>query len=585
MGIGAPAALAGDETADYEIKILTGNMEKAGTDAAVYLTLYTPKDTLGMRRCSGEFKLNADSSNCNPDPFERGRTDCFQSVLSGKGISRGWNLDEIEFLTLRHDNSNSGAGWYCYGVRIRNIRNGKIWVFVPDQWLAFDEGPENRVWYKLTPVEETYPGGIFFCGKEYSRCENMVQASDHVFVLQSGMKEFYFTMLDRSRYFSVSRDGVPITSIDGGGHGTLDQNFLRKTEWGIRYQTSQITGPTRFDIILGSGSDRKSGIVWVFPSEWSEHPELARKAVLALQFKNNLAIFDYGTTAKAFLQAQSADIQATLSPIIRYGAQALAIFGDVPDLTLQGYVETATQQYLDLRLSIIAAKLGLQFAGELTSSLGELLTSIKQAMEWGNEMGSVISEGIAEVNSPVLLNNMAGHDTSFLISIEMFHVLKGKMQTLVNAAERNDVWAFQNQLADIEGIVLGETADMTVQEINSTSGASDFYIHYPSYGITPALANMQSGYPLLLELAFEYRNIKQIWEPGISHAPYFITVDSNSNSSFYRLYQEALNQYTADWLDPDFRIHATIDAMETYEPIVKDMIRIATLVADMVLLE
>lgn len=231
---------------------------------------------------------------------------------------------------------------------------------------------------------------------------------------------------------------------------------------------------------------------------------------------------------------------------------------------------------------MIAARLGLAFAAELSASLGELLISIQQAMEWGSEMGHVISAGIAEINAPVLLKNMAGHDSSFLISIEMFQALKGKMQTLVTSAENNDVWSFQNQMDDIEAIVLGNTAAATIQEINAASKPADFYIHYPDYGIT---GNAPYGFPLFLELTFEYRMIKQIWEPGIHEAPYFLSTGDDSDSSFQLLYQEALNRYTEDWLDSDFRIHATQEAMTTYGPIIRDMIRIAALVADIVLME
>ena len=576
-GVGIPPALASGTAANYEIQILTGGMDGAGTDAAVYLALYSPKDAEGMRSGSGEFNLDATTAPLKTDPFERNALDTFSVPPPGNlpGIKPGWNLDDVEFLTLRHNSTGDRPDWYCYGIRVKNTKNGKVWVFVPDQWLDFHKGPSSRTWYKFNRVDADYPGGIYFGGSGNPRCEGLVQASDNIFILSSSMTRFYFTMLDRANALEVKKDGVLVGTASVGGSGTLDPKFLRKTEWGVSYQASLITKPTKFDITLSSGSGAKKSVVWVFPSSWTGHADLARKAALALPLKGNLDAFDYGTTAKKFLQGQTVSIAAALAPIINYGSQALAIFGDIPDLSLEGYAESAVTQYVDLRVALIAVKLGVELTYDLTSSIKDLLNSITKALEWASGMGDAISEGLSGVYAVPLLQNMATDNKnvgngSFLVAVDMLHVLKGKMEALVTAAEGNDITSFQTNLDAVEGIVLGNTAGLTPQQIQAAPDPTYFYITYATYGISHVDSDVKGGFPLLLDLVFQLRLVEQVWKPRVEYAYYF-----HDPSDAYDLEAN---------LSTNVKKDATVTAMETYGPIIRDMLKIAGIAADIVLM-
>ncbi|MCJ7657347.1 MAG: PKD domain-containing protein, partial [Candidatus Atribacteria bacterium] len=100
--IGIPAAIRNEDNTvvDYQIEITTGDVSSAGTDSWVYLALFGPEKENG-RYGSGELNpYNALNANA---PFERGNTDNFNN--------QGYNLDEVEFMTLRHNNHYDKPGW------------------------------------------------------------------------------------------------------------------------------------------------------------------------------------------------------------------------------------------------------------------------------------------------------------------------------------------------------------------------------------------------------------------------------------------------------------------------------------------
>ena len=142
--IGIPAALRNDDNTvvDYQIEVTTGSVSEAGTDSWVYLALFGPEKANG-RYGSGE--LNPYNALDALRPFEKGNTDNF--------VNQGYNLDDVEFMTLRHNNHYDKPGWYVETVKVKNASNGKEWLFVPDQWLAMNEPPEHQTWGKFVPVE------------------------------------------------------------------------------------------------------------------------------------------------------------------------------------------------------------------------------------------------------------------------------------------------------------------------------------------------------------------------------------------------------------------------------------------------
>lgn len=107
----------------FKIDITTGDVDYAGTDANVYITLF------GDRASSSETYLDTPGH----DDFERGKTDTF-NIFSAQ------NLGDITAIRVRHDNSGSASGWFLERVVVTNQDTGMRWTFNPHRWLATDEG-------------------------------------------------------------------------------------------------------------------------------------------------------------------------------------------------------------------------------------------------------------------------------------------------------------------------------------------------------------------------------------------------------------------------------------------------------------
>ena len=84
------------------IKIKTGDVRGAGTDANVYMQLFGDKDDTGIV----ELKV----SN-NRNKWERDQTDEFSFDFIGLG-------EELKKIRLGHDNKGLKSGWYVASVTI-----------------------------------------------------------------------------------------------------------------------------------------------------------------------------------------------------------------------------------------------------------------------------------------------------------------------------------------------------------------------------------------------------------------------------------------------------------------------------------
>lgn len=105
---------------NYTITVVTGDVEGAGINANVFITL------LGENGNSPETKLQSPSI----DIFEPSAWDNF--TIDG---NYGW----IRSIRLRHDNSGKKPGWYVTLVRVVNNATGSENIFLFDRWLATDE--------------------------------------------------------------------------------------------------------------------------------------------------------------------------------------------------------------------------------------------------------------------------------------------------------------------------------------------------------------------------------------------------------------------------------------------------------------
>lgn len=107
---------------EYIVVVTTGTIEKAGTDAGVFLTLY------GRENQSQEFALDTLGVN----DFERGSVNQF-------AVTPSLQLGDVTAIRLRHNNGGRAPGWYVLRVHITSPE-GKGYEVDCNQWLAVTTG-------------------------------------------------------------------------------------------------------------------------------------------------------------------------------------------------------------------------------------------------------------------------------------------------------------------------------------------------------------------------------------------------------------------------------------------------------------
>ncbi len=112
---------------NYVVRVKTGTKFLSGTDANVTLVMN------GSLRTSEKFVLNP---LINGNAFENGQLDT--AALSGVQ-----NVGEITSITISHDNSGIGPGWYLEYVEIEV--DGQKKRFVLNGWLDTDNGLSKTI--------------------------------------------------------------------------------------------------------------------------------------------------------------------------------------------------------------------------------------------------------------------------------------------------------------------------------------------------------------------------------------------------------------------------------------------------------
>jgi len=143
--VGGPQRMKDRLDSLYIMEIKTGDVNKAGTDAKISVSISGTAPYPYTTQLSYDFYSH-------PKPpinifdvgnFERNNTD---RVFFGQR-----DYGDITSVRISHDNSGDGSGWYLYSFWITNKMTGKTWYFTPNQWLANDEGPHQRTWDDFTP--------------------------------------------------------------------------------------------------------------------------------------------------------------------------------------------------------------------------------------------------------------------------------------------------------------------------------------------------------------------------------------------------------------------------------------------------
>ncbi|XP_048219317.1 lipoxygenase homology domain-containing protein 1 isoform X3 [Perognathus longimembris pacificus] len=104
----------------YEVKVYTGDVIGAGTDADVVINIFGEYGDTGERRLESE-----------KDNFERGAEDKF--MLDAP------DLGQLMKINVGHNNKGNSAGWFLSKIVIEDIGNKRKYDFPLNRWLALDE--------------------------------------------------------------------------------------------------------------------------------------------------------------------------------------------------------------------------------------------------------------------------------------------------------------------------------------------------------------------------------------------------------------------------------------------------------------
>ncbi|MBQ7081311.1 MAG: hypothetical protein IJM92_16960 [Fibrobacter sp.] len=124
----------------YTIRIVTGSVKNAGTDANVYLK---------AEGTNASIKWNNLNDPNDSNDFEKGDV----NVIN---VASSVDLGDIKKITIGHDNKGAGAGWYLNNVQITNTTTGQKWFFTVNRWIAKDEA-DRKLYVTMAPTSVT-PG-------------------------------------------------------------------------------------------------------------------------------------------------------------------------------------------------------------------------------------------------------------------------------------------------------------------------------------------------------------------------------------------------------------------------------------------
>ncbi|XP_048241483.1 lipoxygenase homology domain-containing protein 1-like isoform X2 [Haliotis rufescens] len=120
----------------YHVKVTTGNVWGAGTDANVYVILFGEEDITG--------KMFLKSSLTSKNKFEKGKMDEF--------ILECVKIGELKKIKIGHDNAGGGAAWHLDNVVIDCPSLGRMWTFPCNRWLGEKED-DGAIERELFPQE------------------------------------------------------------------------------------------------------------------------------------------------------------------------------------------------------------------------------------------------------------------------------------------------------------------------------------------------------------------------------------------------------------------------------------------------
>lgn len=559
-----PGTCSGKEV-NYRIEILTGDVQDAGTDALVDVCLYGKPDDRGQRQSSGEAfigpSVGTKASNC----FEQGQLDTFD--LTNQGSEMKWDVDDVDYLSLRHTNMNQHAEWYVRGVKVTNLTTKKEWLFVPDRWLADNKEPDHKTYGQFKP-EPAYPHGIIIGGDKKS--VGLTEASDNIFILPAGISKFYVTPAIRDVKFTLRTTAGVTLDTRYTGSSQLVYPFLKKAEWGYSFKTSDLGYPTRLIAVFDQEGSERIKSVWVFPSNWTGYETEARRIALLYPMDGRTSLLSCGTGYEAYLIARGKDAskKPDMSPIIDYGLAAFGLFGDIPDARLRWYLEHNTEQYskykLDKVLGVLKRWTNDAAFQAMISEYFDMLDLLVKARNWGERLPDVITITTDPVFGGDLVTDLGSNNPNLIQAAKIMEGLKTQMDKLIAAVRGDPTQRIAGNDPASCRTILSTIRTLCVGPNPSSTAVADHTIDGRDYGLS-----IDIQYPLAVVFGLALSQIEE-WEADGGVHPLFST-----------------DYYQKIRADPRYQLDphgATLYAMGVYRPVIEAMIQVASPLIDVSLM-
>mmetsp|Transcript_22009 Transcript_22009/g.66009 ORF Transcript_22009/g.66009 Transcript_22009/m.66009 type:complete len:2411 (+) Transcript_22009:238-7470(+) len=116
----------------YIVKVMTGDIYQAGTDARVFITLYGEHGDSGERPLHRATQMKDNDDRMHRDLFERGHVDAF--------FIDDLDLGSLQRVAVRHDNSSWKKSWYLDNIVVEAEGTGNRWLFPCQKWFSRKKG-------------------------------------------------------------------------------------------------------------------------------------------------------------------------------------------------------------------------------------------------------------------------------------------------------------------------------------------------------------------------------------------------------------------------------------------------------------
>uniref|UniRef100_A0A8C2K356 Lipoxygenase homology domains 1a n=1 Tax=Cyprinus carpio TaxID=7962 RepID=A0A8C2K356_CYPCA len=117
----------------YQVTVITGDVQHAGTDTQIYMTVF------GVYGTSEEMLLPK-----LEDRFERGQKDTFNLEIE--------DIAPLRKMRVRIDGSGSRPDWFLDKMELHNLQTDEVALFTYEEWLSRSYGPKRTLICEMPAV-------------------------------------------------------------------------------------------------------------------------------------------------------------------------------------------------------------------------------------------------------------------------------------------------------------------------------------------------------------------------------------------------------------------------------------------------